>query len=86
MPEPMVRRVRERALELRPAEARVLAEVFQGKATPQIAGDLGLSQRTIGAHLDHIGVMLGCSRSELIRIFSYELSDDRQLFDGLMDW
>lgn len=85
MPAEMVRRVRERALELRPSEVRVLAEVVQGKSGPEIAESLGLAHRTIGVHVDRITQVLGCSRTELIRIFSHELADDRALFDALTE-
>lgn len=83
MPVEMVRRVKERASELRPSELRVLAEVLQGKSGPEIAEGLGLAHRTVGVHVDRITQVLGCSRTEVIRIFSHELAQDWDLLNTL---
>jgi DNA-binding CsgD family transcriptional regulator len=83
MPAEMVRQVRENAPKLRPSEIRVLAEVLQGKSGAEIERALGISYKTVGVHIDNISRTLGCTRYEMIRIFSHELADDAALFDAL---
>jgi DNA-binding CsgD family transcriptional regulator len=89
MPEPMVRRVRERILEIRPGEARVLAEVLQGQTSIEMGAAMGISPRTVEVHIQRILTLLGCSRIQLVRILSHELAGDTELMQGLeelADW
>lgn len=83
MPVEMVRQVRENAPRLRPSEIRVLAEVLQGKSGAEIERALGISYKTVGVHVDNISRALGCTRYEMIRIFSHELANDEILFAAL---
>ena len=47
-------RIRERLASLSPREREVLDLVTQGKANKMVAGDLGVSQRTVEIHRAHV--------------------------------
>jgi FixJ family two-component response regulator len=62
-------RIRERISELTPREREVLHLVTQGKANKVIAGDLGLSQRTVEIHRARVmEKMCASSVAQLVRM------------------
>jgi two-component system response regulator FixJ len=62
-------RIRERLATLSPREREVLDLVTQGKANQMVAGDLGVSQRTVEIHRAHVmQKMEAGSLAELVRM------------------
>jgi len=62
-------RIRERLASLSPREREVLDLVTQGKANKMVAGDLGVSQRTVEIHRAHVmQKMEASSLAELVRM------------------
>jgi two-component system, LuxR family, response regulator FixJ len=62
-------RIRERLTSLSPREREVLELVTQGKANKMVAGDLGVSQRTVEIHRAHVmQKMEAGSLAELVRM------------------
>jgi FixJ family two-component response regulator len=62
-------RIRERLSSLSPREREVLDLVTQGKANKMVAGDLGVSQRTVEIHRAHVmQKMEAGSLAELVRM------------------
>ena len=62
-------RIRERLASLSPREREVLELVTQGKANKMVAGDLGVSQRTVEIHRAHVmQKMEADSLAELVRL------------------
>jgi FixJ family two-component response regulator len=62
-------RIRERLSSLSPRELEVLELVTQGKANKMVAGDLGVSQRTVEIHRAHVmQKMEAGSLAELVRM------------------
>ena len=62
-------RIRERLASLSPREREVLDLVTQGKANKMVAGDLGVSQRTVEIHRTHVmQKMEAGSLAELVRM------------------
>ena len=62
-------RIRERVASLSPREREVLDLVTQGKANKMVAGDLGVSQRTVEIHRAHVmQKMEAGSLAELVRM------------------
>jgi two-component system response regulator FixJ len=62
-------RIRERLSSLSPREREVLDLVSQGKANKMVAGDLGVSQRTVEIHRAHVmQKMEAGSLAELVRM------------------
>ena len=62
-------RIRERLSSLSPREREVLTLVTQGKANKMVAGDLGVSQRTVEIHRAHVmQKMEANSLAELVRM------------------
>jgi two-component system response regulator FixJ len=62
-------RIRERVASLSPREREVLDLVIQGKANKMVAGDLGVSQRTVEIHRAHVmQKMEASSLAELVRM------------------
>ena len=62
-------RIRERLASLSPREREVLDLVTQGKANKMVAGDLGVSQRTVEIHRAHgMQKMEAGSLAELVRM------------------
>jgi two-component system response regulator FixJ len=62
-------RIRERLQTLSPREREVLDLVTQGKANKMVAGDLGVSQRTVEIHRAHVmQKMEAASLAELVRM------------------
>ncbi len=62
-------RIRERLSSLSPREREVLELVTQGKANKMVAGDLGVSQRTVEIHRAHVmQKMEAGSLAELVRM------------------
>jgi len=62
-------RIRERLTSLSPREREVLNLVTQGKANKMVAGDLGVSQRTVEIHRAHVmQKMEAGSLAELVRM------------------
>ena len=62
-------RIRERLASLSPREREVLDLVTQGKANKMVAGDLGVSQRTVEIHRAHVMQKMQVdSLAELVRI------------------
>lgn len=61
--------IRERLATLSPREREVLNLVTQGKANKMVAGDLGVSQRTVEIHRAHVmQKMEAASLAELVRM------------------
>jgi two-component system response regulator FixJ len=62
-------RIRERLASLSPREREVLDLVTQGKANKMVAGDLGVSQRTVEIHRAHVMQKMDAgSLAELVRM------------------
>ena len=62
-------KIRERLATLSPREREVLELVTQGKANKMVAGDLGVSQRTVEIHRAHVmQKMEASSLAELVRM------------------
>ena len=57
------------AAQLSPRERELVALVAQGRTNAQIAGQLYISVRTVGSHLDRIRDKTGCRRrADLTRL------------------
>jgi len=62
-------KIRERLASLSPREREVLDLVSQGKANKMVAGDLGVSQRTVEIHRAHVMQKMDAgSLAELVRM------------------
>lgn len=85
IPRATVRQVRRGLLELTPTEAKVLGYVLRGFTAPQIAAELGKSERTVDTQVLGILAKCECPRALLIRICCRELADDAELFAELAE-